>query len=43
MSQSDRIIPLQLKVKKYLELGAEVGILVDPDEEIVVVYRPNGE
>ena len=42
-SQSDIINPLKKKVKKYLELGAEVGILIDPDKEIVIVYRPNGE
>ncbi len=42
-SQSDRIKPLKEKIKKYLELGAEVGILIDPDQEIVIVYRPNGE
>ncbi|MGK7923107.1 MAG: Uma2 family endonuclease, partial [Trichodesmium sp.] len=42
-SQSDRIKPLKKKIKKYLELGAEVGILIDPDKEIVIIYRPNGE
>ncbi|WP_237396762.1 Uma2 family endonuclease [Okeania sp. KiyG1] len=29
-SQGDRIKPLKKKIKKYLELGAEVGILIDP-------------
>ncbi len=42
-SPSDRIKSLQHKIKKYLELGVQVGILIDPDEEIVVVYRPTGE
>ncbi|NEQ73759.1 MAG: Uma2 family endonuclease [Okeania sp. SIO2C9] len=42
-SQSDRIKPLKKKIKKYLELGAEVGILIDPDKEIVIVYRPHCE
>ena len=42
-SQSDRIKSLQQKIKKYLELGAQVGILIDPDQEIVIVYRSNGE
>ena len=42
-SQSERIKPLKEKIKKYLELGVEVGILIDPDEEIVVVYRSNSE
>lgn len=39
-SQSDRIPPLQEKLKKYIELGVQVGILIDPDEETVTVYRP---
>lgn len=42
-SQSDRIKPLQKKIKKYIELGAQVGILIDPDEETVTVYRLNSE
>jgi Uma2 family endonuclease len=42
-SQSDRIPPLKKKIKKYIEQGALVGILIDPDKEIVTVYRPTGE
>jgi len=42
-SQSDRINPLEKKVKKFLELGAVVGILIDPDESTLTVYRPTGE
>ncbi len=42
-SQSDRLPPLQQKLKKYIELGVQVGILIDPDEETVTVYRPTGE
>jgi Uma2 family endonuclease len=42
-SQSDRIPPLQQKLQQYLEQGAQVGILIDPDEETVTVYRPTGE
>ena len=41
-SQSDRIKPLQKKLGKYIQLGAKVGILIDPDKEIVMVYRPTG-
>ncbi|MGK7920478.1 MAG: Uma2 family endonuclease [Trichodesmium sp.] len=41
-SQSDRIKPLQKKLEKYIQLGAKVGILIDPDKEIVMVYRPTG-
>lgn len=42
-SQSDRINSLEKKVKKFLELGAIVGILIDPDESTVTVYRYTGE
>ncbi|NEN88230.1 MAG: Uma2 family endonuclease [Okeania sp. SIO3H1] len=38
-SQSDRIPNLQQKVRKYIELGVQVGILIDPDEETVAIYR----
>ncbi|HLO49529.1 MAG TPA: Uma2 family endonuclease [Kamptonema sp.] len=41
-SQSDRIPKLQAKLQMYLQQGAEIGILVDPDREWVEVYRPNG-
>jgi len=42
-SQSDRIKPLEKKIHNFLELGAQVGILIDPDEETVTVYRQEGE
>jgi Uma2 family endonuclease len=42
-SQSDRIKPIEKKIHKFLELGAKVGILIDPDEETVTVYRQIGE
>ncbi|MCU0543873.1 MAG: Uma2 family endonuclease [Oscillatoriaceae cyanobacterium Prado104] len=38
-SQSDRIKPLENKILNFIELGAQVGILIDPDEETVTVYR----
>lgn len=28
---------------KFIELGALVGILIDPDEETVTIYRSTGE
>lgn len=37
-SQSDRIQPLEEKVLKFLELGTNVGMLIDPDEETVTIY-----
>ncbi|NES64491.1 MAG: Uma2 family endonuclease [Okeania sp. SIO2D1] len=42
-SQSDRLPPLKKKLKKYIELGVQVAILIDPDEEKVIIYRPTGE
>ena len=42
-SQSDRIKLIETKVLKFIELGATVGILIDPDEETVTVYRSTGE
>ena len=38
-SQSERIKPLEKKIKNFIELGAQVGILIAPDEETVTVYR----
>ncbi|MBE9235889.1 Uma2 family endonuclease [Anabaena aphanizomenioides LEGE 00250] len=42
-SQSDRIKTLEKKVINFINLGAVVGILIDPDEETVTVYRSEGE
>ena len=37
-SQSDRIQPLEDKIRQFLALGTQVGILIDPDEETVTIY-----
>jgi Uma2 family endonuclease len=42
-SQSDRISVLEKKVRFFLNEGAQVGILIDPDKQIVSIYRPNSE
>ena len=42
-SQSDRLKPIETKVLKFVELGAIVGIAIDPDAEIVKIYRSAGE
>ena len=42
-SQSDRIKPLVTKIINFITLGAVIGILIDPDEETVTVYRHQGE
>jgi Uma2 family endonuclease len=40
-SQSDRLGKLRKKLRMFLEQGAKVGILIDPDELTVTVYRPS--
>ena len=40
-SKTDRVNPLVKKIKLFLELGAVVGILIDPDKRTLTVYRPN--
>jgi len=42
-SQSHRIKPLVNKILNLIKLGAIIGILIDPDEETVTVYRHQGE
>lgn len=42
-SQSDRIKPLQEKVQLFLTLGSQVGILIDPEQLTLTIYRPNGQ
>ncbi|MEG4574561.1 Uma2 family endonuclease [Microcoleus sp. N3A4] len=42
-SQSDRLKPLQEKILSFIELGAKVGILIDPDKRTVTIYTPTSE
>jgi len=42
-SKSDRIRPLEQKIQLFLSMGAQVGILINPDELTVSVYRSNAE
>jgi Uma2 family endonuclease len=42
-SQSDRIPPPIKKIQSFLQLGARIGILIDPDKDTVTIYRPTGE
>jgi Uma2 family endonuclease len=42
-SQSDRIKPLREKLLSFIELGAKVGILIDPDKRTVTIYTPTAE
>ncbi|MBC8121011.1 MAG: Uma2 family endonuclease [Gemmatimonadaceae bacterium] len=39
-SSTDRIKLLVEKLQMYLELGAQTGILLDPDKQTLSVYRP---
>jgi Uma2 family endonuclease len=39
----DRIKTLQEKIQLFLQLGSSVGILIDPDELTLTVYRLNQE
>jgi Uma2 family endonuclease len=40
-SASDRPRVLQAKMREYLENGAQLGWLIDPDRRSVAIYRPN--
>ncbi|HAG83125.1 MAG TPA: hypothetical protein DCL61_18665 [Cyanobacteria bacterium UBA12227] len=42
-SKTDRIKPIEEKIKLFLKLGTEVGILIDPEKETVTLYRPTGQ
>lgn len=42
-SRSDALASLQTKMEEYIENGAELGWLIDPQERKVYVYRPNAE
>ena len=42
-SDSDRLRPLRNKMREYMENGAQLGWLIDPQNRSVEVYRPDGE
>jgi len=42
-SQSDRISKIRNKIQLYLSQGARVGILIDPDQLTVTIYRSTSE
>lgn len=41
-STTDRIKPFEEKVKSFISLGTQVGILIDPDRLTLTVYRSEG-
>ena len=42
-SRSDRLSVLRAKMEEYMENGARLGWLIDPQDRRVYVYRPNTE
>lgn len=42
-SESDRLSPLQNKMREYMDNGARLGWLVNPRDRTVEVYRPGRE
>src|SRR5271165_206066 len=42
-SDSDRLKTLQKKMSEYLEQGAQLGWLIDPEKKTVEIYRPGGK
>ena len=40
-SPSDRVSDLQAKMQEYMENGAQLGLLIVPEQKRVYVYRPN--
>jgi Uma2 family endonuclease len=41
-SRSDRLLPLQAKMQEYLDSGLKLGWLINPQQQQVEIYRPNG-
>lgn len=40
-SKSDSLTSLQLKMQEYINNGAKLGWLIDPQRKVVEIYRPN--
>lgn len=40
-SPSDPLPPLRAKMEEYLAQGAQLGWLIDPERQVVEVFRPN--
>ncbi|HAZ46081.1 MAG TPA: hypothetical protein DDW76_01845 [Cyanobacteria bacterium UBA11369] len=40
-SAFDQLPRLQEKVQQAIALGVKVGLLIDPDEQTVTIYRPD--
>lgn len=42
-SAFDRLVSVQKTVKRFLDMGVKVGLLIDPDSQTIAIYRPNSE
>lgn len=42
-SSTDSVKRQKAKVERFMELGAQVGIMIDPDKHTVTIYRPGAE
>ena len=42
-SESDRLPPLQAKMREYIENGTQLAWLIDPQNQRVEIYRPGRE
>lgn len=42
-SPTDLIADLEAKIAQFLALGSKIGILINPEDETVKIYRPNQE
>lgn len=42
-SSTDRLTDLQQKMAEYIDNGAQLGWLIDPDQQRVHIYRPDAE
>jgi Uma2 family endonuclease len=41
-SPTDRLSTVQAKMQEYMENGAQLGWLIDPQDRRVYIYRPQG-
>ena len=42
-SETDNLQVLQEKMEEYIENGAKLGWLIDPQQQKVYIYRPNSQ
>ncbi|MGB3403836.1 MAG: Uma2 family endonuclease [Microcoleaceae cyanobacterium] len=42
-SRTDQVEPLQAKMQEYLNSGLQLGWLINPQEQMVEIYRPENE